>query len=143
MQWFEVPGDPVGKGRPRFGAGRVYTPPKTAAYERMVAQYGSLGLSRRLEGPVFVVLLLSYGMPKSWSKKKKAAMLGAYKVGKPDIDNAGKAILDGLNGIAYEDDDQVAGLLTVRVWGEEGFAKVWVGERFDQAVLSEISDVEL
>lgn len=31
--------------------------------------------------------------------------------GKMDVDNVAKSVLDGLNGVAYEDDDQVVELL--------------------------------
>lgn len=34
-------------------------------------------------------------------------MAGKLPPGKPDIDNILKVVLDGLNGIAYEDDKQV------------------------------------
>lgn len=35
---FQVPGEPVGKGRPRFTRqGRAYTPAKTAKYENLVS----------------------------------------------------------------------------------------------------------
>lgn len=37
--------------------------------------------------------------------------LSVYVKGRLDADNIAKSILDGLNGIAYEDDDQVIELL--------------------------------
>lgn len=49
-----------------------------------------------------------FQIPKSWTRVKKAdAAAGKLAPGKPDIDNILKVVLDGLNGIAYEDDKQV------------------------------------
>ena len=56
-------------------------------------------------------------MPKSWSEKKRAAMLGQPHTQKPDIDNLLKAIADAVHG----DDSHIwhyAGLS--KVWGETG-----------------------
>lgn len=35
---FTVPGEPRGKGRPRFSGGRAYTDSETRAYERKIAE---------------------------------------------------------------------------------------------------------
>ena len=91
-----IPGRPVPKGRPRLGMnGRkayVYTPPETREYERLVGWVAKSAGCRPVEGPVSV-------------------SLNVYARGKLDADNIAKSILDGLNGIAYEDDDQVIELL--------------------------------
>lgn len=91
-----IPGRPVPKGRPRLGVrGRtayVYTPPETKEYEKIVGWVAkSLGC-RPVEGPVSVALDI-------------------YIRRRMDVDNVAKSVLDGLNGIAYEDDDQVVELL--------------------------------
>ena len=55
-----------------------------------------------------VMIEAVFPIPKSWTRAKKAeAMAGKLPPGKPDIDNILKVVLDGLNGIAYEDDKQV------------------------------------
>lgn len=55
-----------------------------------------------------VVIEAVFSIPKSWTRAKKAeAAAGKLAPGKPDIDNILKVVLDGLNGIAYEDDKQV------------------------------------
>ena len=55
-----------------------------------------------------VVIEAVFPIPKSWPRAKKAeALAGKLPPGKPDIDNILKVVLDGLNGIAYEDDKQV------------------------------------
>ena len=107
-----IPGEPVGKGRPRFvkAAGRTYTPEKTARYENLVA----LAFSEKypdavpLEGPVMMMMTAYFSIPKSWSKKKQQQARDGIilPTKKPDTDNISK-IKDALNGIAYRDDAQV------------------------------------
>ena len=38
---------------------------------------------------------------------------------KPDLDNAIKSILDGLNGVAYYDDKQVVQISATKMWTQE------------------------
>ena len=109
---FKVPGEPVGKGRPRFvrATGRTYTPEKTERYENLV----KLAFIKEypdvvpIEGPISVEMVANFSIPKSWSKKKQAlAAAGALRpTKKPDTDNIAK-IKDALNGIAWIDDAQV------------------------------------
>ena len=109
---FKVPGEPVGKGRPRFvrATGRTYTPEKTERYENLV----KLAFIKEypdvipLEGPLEVTMVANFSIPKSWSKKKQAlAIAGVLRpTKKPDTDNIAK-IKDALNGIAWIDDAQV------------------------------------
>lgn len=91
-----IPGRPVPKARPRLGIrGRtayVYTPPATREYEKLVGWVARASGCRPVDGPVSV-------------------SLSVYARGRLDADNIAKSILDGLNGIAYEDDDQVIELL--------------------------------
>lgn len=110
MVYFFVPGKVQGKARPRFSSksGTVYTPGKTKSYERQIAEAYEAQHGSCFEGPVEVVIEAVFPIPKSWPRAKKAeAMAGKLPPGKPDIDNILKVVLDGLNGIAYEDDKQV------------------------------------
>lgn len=111
---FIVPGEPQGKGRPRFSSktGTAYTPAKTASYERqVVAEYRrQLGSQRFPDGaPLKMSVRAYYTIPKSAPKGKAKAMVsGSLRpVKKPDWDNIGKIIADSLNGTAYKDDSQV------------------------------------
>lgn len=110
MVYFFVPGKVQGKARPRFSSksGTVYTPGKTKSYERQIAEAYEAQHGSCFEGPVEVVIEAVFPIPKSWTRAKKAeALAGKLPPGKPDIDNILKIVLDGLNGIAYEDDKQV------------------------------------
>ena len=53
-------------------------------------------------------------MPKSWTKKKKAIMLGQPHQQVPDIDNFLKALLDAI----YDDDKAVWDVRTTKRWAE-------------------------
>lgn len=114
IKFFMIPGEPTGKGRPRFTrSGHAYTPEKTASYEQAVRQ------AYRAEFPdtepipagvpVAVKIIAGYGIPKSTSKVKAERMLAGEirPTKKPDADNVAKAICDALNGLAYHDDSQI------------------------------------
>ena len=116
-----VPGEPVGKGRPRFGVRRskdggayvsVRTPDKTVIYENQVKlEYREQTGGQKFGDDCMLEIEIEayYSIPKSASKKKRAAMLdGTVRpTKKPDADNVLKAVADSLNGIAYRDDSQI------------------------------------
>lgn len=107
---FSVPGEPVGKGRPRFTrTGHTYTPGKTESYESLVRlAYGECGMVFPKGVPVRVRITACFSIPKSASKKKRAMMIAGDIVPtkKPDFDNIQKIICDALNGVA-DDDSQI------------------------------------
>jgi Holliday junction resolvase RusA-like endonuclease len=112
---FTIPGQPVGKGRPRMGRqggfSRLYTPEKTVSYESLVGYSAAQAMAGQplVEAAVFVTLDIRVQIPASWSKKKQdlARFGGCWPATKPDIDNVEKAIFDGLNGVVWKDDVQV------------------------------------
>lgn len=118
---FEIPGDPVGKGRPRFSrnkyTGRVHTrtPQQTVNYENLVKMcYIEQVKDRHFDKDkeIFMNITAYVSIPASASKKKAEAMLHGdiLPAKKPDIDNLAKSIMDAVNGIAYYDDKQVVTL---------------------------------
>lgn len=121
---FTIPGDARGKGRPRatrFGKGvRLYTDTKTASYEGMVALAAQAAMrgADPLEGPLVLSVLVRITPPASASKKARAAMLAGelHPTKKPDLDNVVKAILDGLNRVAFHDDAQVCWINAGKVY---------------------------
>ena len=112
---FVVPGEAVGKGRPRVstigGQARMFTPPKTANYETLIAMAAQQAMAGRelIGGPVLVEMKIMVSVAASWSKKKTAEALAGdvMPTKKPDADNVLKAICDGINGIVLKDDVQV------------------------------------
>ena len=112
---FVVPGEAVGKGRPRVstigGHTRMFTPQKTANYETLIAMAAQQAMAGRelIGGPVLVEMKILVSVAASWSKKKTAEALAGdvMPTKKPDADNVLKAICDGINGIVFKDDVQV------------------------------------
>ena len=123
---FLVPGEPVGKGRPRIGKvgshARMFTPAKTASYEGLIALAGTTAMDGRtlLECPVMVEMRIVLAIPQSMSKKRKAQAIAGelFPTKKPDMDNVIKAIYDGLNGVVWKDDVQVVDAFVRKRYGE-------------------------
>lgn len=148
---FFVPGQPVGKGRPRFrriGKGvQSYTPEKTKKYEADVsaAAWKTMYENGRLaptDKPCAVFVDAAYKVGTSFTKKRKA-MCYAQKErpGKPDIDNVVKLIMDAMNNVVYKDDTQAvvtASLKRYAVEGEEPGVTVTVIPIDDAAPMREI-----
>lgn len=116
-----IPLPPKPKGRPRFTrSGVAYTPKETREYEDIVRMHARRGFIQPLRGSIYLTVHFYCRVPKSWPEvKKRGAEMGEIRPAvKPDIDNLGKAVLDGLNGIAYEDDKQVVELELKKFYGE-------------------------
>ena len=119
-----LPGQPVGKGRPRFTrTGRVYTPEKTRKFEhRLAATASNYMLLHQLDAtdkPCKALIKAQFEIPKSWTKAKKAAAeANEIYPKKPDADNIAKIVLDSLNSIVWDDDAQVYDLRVVKTYGD-------------------------
>lgn len=88
-----VPGRAVPKARPRLGKGsRVYTPPKTRAYENLIA-WSTINEKklRKINGLLDPPIAVS---------------IKFYMVGNNtgDVDNLCKSVLDGMESHAYKND---------------------------------------
>ena len=134
MQIF-IPGKPQGKGRPRYWKGHAVTPESTRTYEQMIAMLWKCERYGVSDKPIAVEITAFYLVPKSWSKKKQAAVYaGEIKpTVKPDIDNIIKIVLDGLNGVAYKDDAQVI---------EVKARKTYVFREQDEGVLVYVEEIK-
>lgn len=131
---FIVPGEPQGKGRARIvkigGYSRMATPAKTVAYEGLIALAAQQAGAKPLAGAVFLSITLVHGIPASWSKRKREQALERKLLPtcKPDVDNVLKAVGDGLNGVAWADDKQIAQVAVVRHYGEQPHLRVYAHE---------------
>lgn len=118
---FEVPGAPVGKGRPRAtaigGKPRLYTPAKTREYEARVAAAarGALG-GATYDGPVGVTVLAVFARPQRLARVERDMI---PHVARPDLDNIVKAVVDGL-AAHWGDDAQVCEIRASKVYGKRG-----------------------
>ncbi len=143
---FVVPGEPVALGRARVsvvaGHARMYTPAASVAHKEAWA-WAAKAAGVSMIGPNEVIgvdVVASWLYPRGMSEKKireelarlaaSPAYLGLPKVTKPDVDNIAKLGLDGLNGIAWKDDGQVAVMRAAKVWGPraETHVRIWTGD---------------
>ena len=114
---FEIPGSPIGQGRPKFstinGHAVAYDPEKSRNYKAYVKLLATQAMKEQgfemIEGPCSLDILAFFEVPKSKSKKfKERALEGLERpTKKPDADNIVKAILDALNKLAYKDDSSI------------------------------------
>lgn len=112
---FEIQGEAVGKGRPRFThGGHTYTPERTRLYERKVRRAYMEAGGTMFVAPIHIDIEAVSGIQASATKAARARRLSGdeLSIRKPDIDNFCKIILDALNGLAYQDD---VGVVSVRV----------------------------
>jgi len=121
---FSVPGDPVPQPRPRVstrgGFARAYVPKTHAvhAYRAAIAEAARAAGAGVHGEPVNVVIDFVAQRPKS-HLRKSGVKQDAPKLPRFDLDNAAKACLDALNGVAWEDDSQVARLVVEKSYGTE------------------------
>lgn len=108
---FEVLGPPRPKERHRLGAnGRMYTPEKTVQYERAIAAVARLYLGHwRKDGRYRTTLTFVFDCTR-----------------RGDLDNYVKAVHDGLQGFAFENDKQVCEHGPTRELVEPGRARTEV-----------------
>lgn len=133
---FTVPGKTRGQGRPRFGrGGHAYKDKRDVEWEGHIrecfldAYPQEMGATMFGCNPVGITVAVYPALPKNTPKK----VTSDHKCQKPDVDNIGKAVMDALNGYAYDDDCQVWSLsidrmprtrrepyMTVTILGEVG-----------------------
>jgi Holliday junction resolvase RusA-like endonuclease len=123
---FFIPGPPRGKGRPKFSARggivRTYTDEQTASYENLVALAAkrAMGDTDPISEACAVYIRAEFEVPKSVSAKKREQMLEGEiePTKKPDLDNIAKAVLDGLNKVAFVDDVLVTYFLATKIYSK-------------------------
>lgn len=122
---FTIEGEPVPKARPRFtqrgGYVSTYSTSKTVEAERRVAAAYMEHGDGVIEGPVGLICEFYMGIPKSDSKATKAKKKNGeiLPLKKPDIDNLVKLVMDGLNGLAFADDCQVAWIRASKMYSTD------------------------
>lgn len=87
--------------------------PAVIRYREFCDQVRAHGIEVRPSGDRVIFIL---PMPQSWSRKKRAAMLGQPHQSKPDTDNLLKALLDAI----YSDDQHIYHADALKFWGEAG-----------------------
>ena len=110
-QFAVIPLEPFGKARPRVTrTGHAYMPDSyVAARDALRLMFGAVTVAP----PWALQVTAVRAMPASWSKRKRAAMAGAWCMSKPDADNIAGAVMDAL----FEDDAAVVAVACRKVWG--------------------------
>lgn len=121
----EIPGPPVGKGRPRIDTRgdrpRTFTPKETeVAEKRIQLEWMRIGRPELGPGPIMLKVELAVARPKRHvladGTLSGPASRELWPIRKPDLDNAVKLCLDALNGLAFVDDSQVVSMSAWRRW---------------------------
>lgn len=122
MELLIIPEKVKAKERPRFSIhkGRVitYTPKATHNFENNLKRYFYTQNCRKLSGSIEVKIQMYFGV-----KDKK--LWGEPKNTRPDIDNFVKSVLDGLNGLAWDDDGQIVKITAEKYYSPIDYCKVF------------------
>jgi len=122
----DMPLRAISKERPRVGkSGHVYTPKRTKDFEKAIRQ--ACQIAKPLTCPVKIVVFVGETPPKTWPVEKRGlALAGLIVPTRGDLDNQIKAITDGLNGVAYVDDDQISEIVARRAYYIEDRIRVTI-----------------
>ena len=129
-----INGEPVPKARPRFGNGRMFTPKKSADYEKYVAEQYKLQKGEIFnEEPIDIKIRAYFRIPTSASQRKQRAMKVGMEVPtkRPDLDNIIKSITDGLNEVAYPDDKFIVSISATKEYAEEPRVEVEITPHYE------------
>ena len=135
---FEVEGEIIGKGRPRVNTytGHTYTPTKTKDYEEYVKQNFKIKYPNfePIKNRVSVKIIAYFKIPQNTTKKNEELMYEGIisPTKKPDIDNIVKIILDGLNKMAFADDNQITKLEVEKKYVENKIEKEKVYNKIEE-----------
>lgn len=127
-----IPGQPVGKGRPRFarrGAGVIaFTPKPTASWEMDAAAVMSRewGDRPQLDQPCELTVLAIFARPQRMTCKHrrpcKCKPGRAVMDRRPDLDNVAKCAADSAQRSILRDDSSITALHAVKVYAAVGEA---------------------
>ena len=101
---------PKATPRPRVAKFGVYYPKEYQAYRKILEQLAPLLCKKHFKGVISMRIDFYMQIPASLSKIKREALIEQYHIKKPDCDNLAKGIKDCLEGIAYDNDSQIAEL---------------------------------
>lgn len=108
---FTIPGKPVPLARHRYTRRGTYLPEPAATQKKRIGSIGlgamRLGRLARLTGACELRLEFVF--------VGRGKQRGPH-TSRPDVDNLAKLVLDGLNGIVFADDGQVARVRAAKAW---------------------------
>lgn len=113
-----------------------YSPAQTQNYEKEIAQFFKAyakDVFFEREEPICVNIVFGMPIPVSTPKSKKDKMLEGIlqHTKRPDLDNLLKAVLDALNGVAWEDDSQIVRISAMKEYSEKPYIYIYMHEYID------------
>lgn len=108
-----VEGRPVPQGSLKFIRGHAIheRAQDLAVWRANIATGAKLSKMKKIEGAVEVHLTFTLAKPKTVKRNEPFV--------RPDIDKLCRAVLDGLTGVAFDDDQQVTHLIAHKVYAEK------------------------
>jgi len=91
---------------------------KTEKEQKRLRTYAQVAMARAnlepIHGPVALLVLLGFLMPKSWTRRERDA--AQWMVSTPDRSNCAKLVEDSLNGVCWDDDRQIVYGVDMKFW---------------------------
>ena len=142
---FTLPIIPTAQARPkvtvRNGFARGYKTEAQQANERTLeAELKDHAPEKPLDGPLVLEFVAALPVPKSVSKKARAAMLSGEDcpVKRPDTDNLCKQILDACTRLQFwSDDSQVVKIVGEKIYAEVGYWEIAIYEAVRRSITEE------
>ena len=136
MITFTIPGKPESWQRANRNGKRTFDTSKNKSAKQTIGKAGLAAMVGRkpIQGPVRLKLAFMFDWPASYTKTRRWACYGNMKDTKPDIDNLAKMVMDGLNGIAWNDDAQVCEIHATKFFSQqETCTRVTIESLWEQA----------
>ena len=141
---FTIPGEPCAQGRPRFSTLGGYVKaidPAKSRNQKSYIKYLATAAAKQ-QGwiytylPLYVEIIAYMGIPKSKSKKWRAAAIRGQErpTKKPDTDNIFKLVTDALSGVIYADDKQIVSCRVQKWYSEEPRTEVRIAIVTDEVI---------
>jgi len=115
MITFFVQGHPVPWQRAGRHGYQTFTPRSTRVWQTTIAWAAKLHRPKKLFiGPLSMCLCFYFERPQSIDKEI------IYCIGRSDVDNYAKSVMDALHHIFYNNDNQVVDLTATKFYGDPG-----------------------
>lgn len=125
MVFLMIPGKPIAKKRPRFARRgnfvKTYNDQETEE-GRFLWEVRQQWQDEPMKGAVSIEMRFYTQRPKSHfrSNGQLSAKATGFPIGRPDVDNMVKFVLDCLNGCTWTDDAQVVTMVALKLFAKEG-----------------------
>lgn len=123
----DIPYEVTPMGRPRVTKYGIFYNKNYTMFRELVGDWArkeqakqGFALISKSEG-IKISAVFYMKTPKSWSKKKTIHAHGKHVLNmqKGDLDNMAKSVFDTLQGICYEDDNQIVNMQLCKVWDKD------------------------